>query len=102
MSERIKEGDLYKMVRVFGVDFELRYGYYDDTERESRYNDPIPIYPDFKRAPRYSEEGYPFVTAMQDACEDFRGRDPESGCYGCSHFRHGEELLGICMKGRKP
>ena len=102
MSEKITEGALYKRVSVFGVDFELRYGYYDDAERNSRYNDPIPIYPDFRRKPRYSEEGYPFVTAMQDACEHFAGSDREGGCFGCSHFRHGEELLGICMKGRKP
>ena len=43
----IRDGDLYKTVTVHGKTFELRYGYYEEYERESLFSEPIPIYPDF-------------------------------------------------------
>lgn len=97
MDVKAREGDLYRVLRVFGREFALHYGYYDERERESRYSEPIPIYPDFHAFPQYTEDGHPFVTAMQDACEHFRGEHPEDGCHGCAHYRHGEEFLGICQ-----
>ncbi len=90
-----KEGDLYKTVTVFGKSFELRYGYYEEFER--RYNEPMPIYPDFLRTPVYTDDGAPFVTQMQDACTHYRGSAvKDRDCAGCRHYLHGEEFLGIC------
>ena len=98
MNKQIREGDLYKRVHSFGECFELYYGYYEDFERG--HTDPIPIYPDFLREPRYTAQGYPFATQMQDMCEQgvFRRQGLQDQCCGnCIHFAQGEDLLGICI-----
>ena len=69
MNAIVKEGDLYKIITVFGKTFELRYGYYAENERQSKFNEVTPIYPDFRKDPLHTMEGYPFVTQMQDVCE---------------------------------
>lgn len=92
-----REGDLYKILQVNGRPFPLYYGYYDECDRKNYLAEPMPIYPDFLRNPCYTEEGAPFVTKMQDACEHYLGAI--SGCEECaecSWYRQGEELLGIC------
>lgn len=91
-----KEGDLYKEVTVGGKTFRLLYGYYEDYERESRFNDPIPIYPDFIKNPLFTDEGIPFVTAMQDICLHYEGKQECDSCADCIHFQKGEELFGLC------
>lgn len=91
-----KEGDLYKEVTIQNVLFRLHYGYYEDFERNDKYNEPIPIYPDFISEPRFTKEGIPFVTAMQDICEHYSGRTGEDSCAECHHFVHCEELFGLC------
>ena len=91
-----KEGDLYKIVTAFGVTFELRYGYYGDCDRKY---EPDVIYPDFLKDPVYTEDGAPFVTMMQDACESYKGkarRNDDTTCAECKYFSRCEELLGIC------
>ncbi len=91
-----KEGDLYKIVTTFGVTFELRYGYYGECDRKY---EPDVIYPDFLGEPVYTEDGAPFVTMMQDACDSYKGkvkRDKDTTCAECKYFSRGEELLGIC------
>lgn len=97
MDATVKEGDLYKQITVFGKTFELRYGYYTESERHSVYNEVIPIYPNFLKEPLHTAEGHPFVTQMQDICEHYQGTPGGDDCYGCSHYRHGDELLGICV-----
>ena len=95
-----KEGDLYKIVEVFGKAFELRYGYYDERDRQSPLCEPTIIYPDFIREPLFTENGEPFVTMMQDACGHYTGnpkRTPDSTCAECKHFKQGEEWFGICV-----
>ena len=94
-----KEGELYKVVTTFGNTFELRYGYYEDYERENPTVEPMPIYPNFKEEPLYTDEGLPFVTMMQDACPHYKGekkRTPDSTCDECKYFSHGEDWFGIC------
>lgn len=94
-----KEGDLYKIVNTYGRTFELRYGYYEECDRQSPLCQPIVIYPDFTREPVYTEKGAPFVTMMQDACKRFAGeikRTPDTTCAECRHFVKGEEWFGIC------
>jgi hypothetical protein len=98
---KIREGDLYKIVTVCGKTFELYYGYYDEIEKEGKYTEPIPIYPDFIKEPLYTADGYPFVTEMQDSCDCFLGKKGEDSCLVCRHFEKGDELIGICKCEKK-
>ena len=95
-SHSHKEGDLYKVIEAHGQSFELYFGYYEECDRASGL-EPMPIYPDLIRNPRYTRHGLPFVTKMQDACEHYVGQS--NGCEECAEcvwYRHGEELLGFC------
>ncbi len=96
-TKKIQEGDLYKVLNISGHTFELYYGYYEDYERENPSVEPMPIYPDFLATPRYSDDGYPFVTKMQDACKHYKGKvDEFSECAECQYYLHGDDLIGIC------
>lgn len=93
-----KEGDLYKVIQLLGNTFEIRYGYYEDSDRYSRYAEPMEIYPDFLKEPRYTDEGIPFATAIQCPCRYFSGEmKQDNTCEDCSFFRPGEELIGLCV-----
>ena len=94
-----KEGDLYKVVTTFGKTFELRYGYYEERDRQSPLCRPVPVYPDFLKAPLYTDDGKPFVTMIQDACRCYKGtgkRTSDTTCSECTYFERGEEWFGIC------
>ena len=92
-----KEGELYKEVTISGITFKLLYGYYENFERESPFNEPIPIYPDFIKEPHYTAEGIPIATAMQNVCEFYNGKnDEDSSCSECVFFQKYEELFGLC------
>lgn len=93
------EGELYKVVTTYGKTFELRYGYYEDFERENQAVEPMPIYPNFKKQPLYTDDGSPFVTMMQEICPHYKGekkRTPDSACDECKYFKQGEDWFGIC------
>ena len=96
MPHKAREGDLYRTIELHGKTFHIYYGYYDERERSSRWSEPIPIYPSFKNAPQYTNEGYAFVTGIQDVCERFIGRSTENGCHGCRYYEEGEDLIGVC------
>ena len=100
-KSRIKEGDVYGIFKIGEDTFEIRYGYYDESDRIGKYNDPIPIYPNFIKNPQYNSEGYPFVTEMQDICEHFEGQLLVDICCGCTHFKKGDDLIGICQCEKK-
>lgn len=92
-----KEGDLYKEVTISGKKFKLLYGYYESFDRESVFNEPIPIYPDFLKEPHYTDDGIPIVTAMQNICDYYNGKnDEDSSCSDCDFFQRAEELFGLC------
>ena len=96
-APRPKEGDLYKEVTLFDKTFRLLYGYYESFERESPFNEPMPIYPDFSKEPHYTAEGIPMATAMQNVCEHYSGKhDEDSSCSDCGFFQSYEELFGLC------
>lgn len=90
----IRDGDVYKIIRVEDMTFEIKYGYYEEYERGR--SEPVPIYPCFLSEPAYTDGGAPLVTAMQEACPGFEGEDRELGCFGCRHFSEWEDLIGIC------
>ena len=97
-SEQIKpkEGDLYKEVIVGGRLFRLYYGYYEENDRNSMFNDPIPIYPDLLKNPEYTDEGTLIVTAMQDVCARYLGMQSGDSCTECVYFQSDAELFGLC------
>ena len=91
------EGELFKKLTLHGKTFELRYGYYEEFERESEFGEPIPIYPDFTKTPMYTSDGYPFATQMQNLCEYGESNIKlDACCVDCRHFIHGDELIGLC------
>ena len=94
--EKIKEGDLYKIIKISDKEFEIKYGYYEDDDRYSQYNELIPIYPDFIKKPEYTQEGFSIVTQMQDKCKYFKGNLNDECCYKCIHYKEKEDLIGIC------
>lgn len=97
-----KEGDLFKVITAYGKSFELRYGYYDEQDRYSKYNEPVEIYPNFLENPEYTDDGIPFATAMQDRCKSFKLKDKnndegeDNTCFHCIYYEKCDELLGIC------
>lgn len=99
-----KEGELFKAMHIYGVTFEIKYGYYEESDRLAMFAEPMAIYPDFQKTPQYTEDGVPFATAMQEPCQWFTGKEDEnSTCEDCSYYQGCEELLGICTceKNRK-
>ena len=97
-----KEGDLFKVIEYMGQRFEIRYGYYEEKDRKF---ESMPIYPNFIQNPLYTDDGSPFVTAMQRPCKHFKGKkDENSTCEECFYYQKCEELLGICTysKNKKP
>ena len=96
-----KEGELYKSFTLYGKSFDIYYGFYEPCDRESPLCEAVPIYPDFKAKPIYTDEGYPFVTEIEDACEHFSGegaKTADSTCGECRHLKKGEEWIGICTR----
>ena len=94
---------MFKIIHAHGKLFPIYYGYYEDCDRVNPAVEPMPIYPDFITEPQYTQEGFPFVTKMQTVCAHYRGRSAkEQDCADCEYYKHGDELLGICvcMKNR--
>ena len=96
---KIRDGDLYRRIKINGREIEIRYGYYADYERGRQ--EPLPIYPNFIAEPMYTDDGYLLATAMQDVCDRFEGGDPEMGCFSCKFFLPKEDFLGICTNDEK-
>ena len=95
-----REGELYKVISVGGATFEIYYGYYDEADRINPKVEPMEMYPNFIEDPVYTEEGIPFVTAIQSPCPHFKGEnDPDNTCYQCAHYKKCEELIGLCLCG---
>lgn len=92
-----REGDIYDIVCIGGHSFTICYGYYDAAERE--VTDPVPIYPCFVTNPKYTHDGYPLVTRVQDACEYYTCAENQEGdgwCADCIHCSTEHEEIGIC------
>ncbi len=96
-----REGDIYRQITVGGHDFTIRYGFYTDADRLS--GDPIPIWPCFIECPRWTYDGYPLITRIQDACEDYlvAQGEGEGWCADCTYCHQECEQLGICRCERR-
>lgn len=94
----IQEGDLYEVLLVDGGTFEIRYGYYEDFERE--LSEPIPIYPDLEKTPIYGTSGKRIVTHMQEPCQHFSpqaGSDTEQCCGCCIYYPANRQMIEACQ-----
>ena len=92
-----KEGDLHSVVSVGGHTFELRYGYYEESER--RTGEPFVLYPDLKQNPHFTRDGYRIVSAIQSVCQHYavpNGMEREDCCYTCIHYPDQTDDIGIC------
>ena len=97
-----KEGDLYMVINSYGHTFELRYGFYEESDRE--YGEPVAIYPDLKKNPIYTKDGYPLVTAVQIPCEHYKvsqGHAPEECCSDCIYYKDSKKEIDICLCEKK-
>ena len=94
---QIKEGSTYKLFSVEGHTFDIKYGYYEDYERDSMFGELVPIYPDLAADPVYTEDGRPLVTKMQELCPRGNSLYMDGCCADCSHFSDREDLIGVCM-----
>ena len=97
MNAHPKEGDIYKIVKIDGYTFELRFGYYADFERET--SEPVLLYPDLSEHKLYTNEGRQLVTAIQEPCVHYIGAGRRSGdecCCDCRYYIYPGEEIGIC------
>ncbi len=93
-----KEDDLYMVINSHGHTFELKYGYYEETDRE--YGEPVVIYPDLKNSPIFTKDGYSLVTAVQVPCEYYevqQGHLPEECCSDCIYYKDSKKEIDICL-----
>ncbi len=101
-KKNIREGDLYDTIIVDGRVFEIKYGFYEEFERNS--GDPFPIFPDLNKNAEYTKDGYRIITQMQEPCEDFEIKSEdfsERVCGGCIYFGDNNKLIDICKNGRQ-
>ncbi len=92
-----KEGDLYKRIQIGQHTFELRYGYY--TESDRAFGEPAVIFPELSETKLYTEEGYRIVTAVQDYCAFYEAsgqKTKEESCTGCIYYLPPGDDIGIC------
>lgn len=93
----VREGDIYEVLSVDGRTFEIRYGYYEDFERDG--SAPIPIYPDLEKSPVYGESSKYIVTFMQEPCVHYEPRvenaEPYCGC--CKHYPNNKQMINACQ-----
>lgn len=96
-----KEGDLYRRIHIGQHTFELRYGYY--TESDRAFGEPAVIFPELSETELYTEEGYRIVTAVQDCCAFYEAlgrKTKEENCTGCIHYSPPGDDIGICKHER--
>lgn len=92
-----REGDIYKVLRIDGHTFELRFGYYAEFERENC--EPVVLYPDLSAEKRYTKNGHRIVTAIQEPCSSFEGPEhkvTDACCRDCIHYLQPDAEIGIC------
>ncbi len=90
-----KEGDIYTVVNIGKHTFELKYGYYEEGDREC--GEPVVIYPELSDI--YTEEGLKIVTAIQTPCKHYKvqkGCGREECCSDCIYYPNRRAEIGVC------
>ncbi len=96
-----KEGELYKVYEVGGYTYEILYGYYEENERGRV--EPLPIFPDFRKKPVYTADGYPLAALIHSACQYYKSdrAKPENHCGDCIHYSDPKQEIAICKRQRR-
>ena len=90
-----KEGELYTSVKVEGYTFDIKYGYYEESDR--KHCEPVAVYPDLIKNPHYTKQGRPIVTAIQSPCKNYKSRTEEENCCSdCIHYLNEREEISVC------
>ena len=92
-----REGEIYKVLTVQNKIFEIRYGYYDENERDRV--EPLPIFPDLKANPVFTSDGKRIVTAIQDPCKRYNPKNEkrsEKWCGDCIYYLNAVDEISIC------
>ncbi len=95
---RPEDGDLYKLINIGPYTFELRYGYY--TESDRAFGEPAVIFPDLSQTRLYLEDGARIVTAVQDPCLFYNASDSkanEKSCIDCIYYSPPGDDIGVCQ-----
>lgn len=98
----VREGEIYRSIIIEGVLFEIRYGFYEECERNNE--ELSPIYPDFIETPMFTAKGQPFALGYQDCCNEFSRKNErfeENWCVNCIFFDKKEDYIGICRCEKK-
>lgn len=90
------EGELYRVYNVDGYTFEIRYGYYEESERGRI--DPLPVFPDFIKKPVYTKDGRPLVTVIQPPCNYYKpiSNQKEDWCGDCGYYADASSEISLC------
>ena len=97
MSSDIRKKSHEKVLHIGGREFRL-YRYFDESLGEELIN-----YPDFQKTPEFTNNGRPFVMAIQECCPMAKSDDPEhpdpGDCSGCAwlYLELPADAIGICM-----
>lgn len=92
-----REGDLYRVIEIGGHRFELRFGFYEEFERE--FGEPVVIYPDLAEVKLYDEGGKRIVTAIQNPCSHYKvpeNKSRDECCCDCEYYRYYGDDIGTC------
>lgn len=88
-----------KTYHVEGATFTIPLRY---DEKSGRY---MEVYPDFIKNPVYTQEGYPIMLTLEDACVFGKGKnanEPLVDCGSCHFYRQlPNALIGVCGHEKK-
>lgn len=100
-DKKVIEGEIFDIINVEDKSFEIKYGYYEEYERE--YGEPVPLFPDMAENPEYTKDGYRIVTKMQDPCKQFEFKTEnfsEEWCGSCSYYKDEKSLISVCTNNK--
>lgn len=97
------EGEIYEVIEIAGYKFDILCGY--RTKQDKKAGVVLPIYPNFIKSPKYTNEGYPLVTCMQNSCRHYEvipDSDIENKCIDCKYFNSElRNVIGICKAKKR-
>lgn len=96
-NDKIKPGDLYKVITVAGREFEIRYMDCGEFDPEQK-GEVMPDFPYFEEEPEYTDDRYPFANRINDCCEHYKtgAERPDRTCQDCFYFKDAVEEIGVC------
>ncbi len=100
-ENQFNEGNLYKRIQIGDHVFELRYGYYTDSDRA--LGEPYVIFPRLAEIPHYDRDGFRIVSAIQTPCEFYEvvaHKTRDECCVDCIHYMPPGDDIGVCTHAK--